>query len=162
MSIQQIIGIIKDLGKDHENMLDLSKQKTEYVKKGDMKKLQSLLLEERNRLRLVEQKEKKRIEAVEAWFHNHRLETDERTVTNILERLENKQNKKELEQASIQLAETIVKLKQQEKLNHDLIEQSMQFVQLSMNLLQPSIENMNYGNKENAGSVKRSVFDSKA
>lgn len=153
---------MKELKKNHDQMLDLSKQKTEYVKKSEMKQLQTLLLKERKVLRIVEQQEQKRMEAVDAWLHNQDMGTDEATVTNMLNFVENEQDKQTLKHVSLQLAETIVKLKQQEKLNHDLITQSMQFVQLSMNLLQPSIQNMNYGKKDDAGSIKRSVFDSKA
>jgi len=162
MSIQHIIDIMKELKKNHDQILELSKQKTEYVKKGEMKQLQTLLLKERKVLRIVEQQEQKRMEAVDAWLHNQDMGTDKTTVTNMLNFVENEQDKQTLKHVSLQLAETIVRLKQQEKLNHDLIAQSMQFVQLSMNLLQPSIQNMNYGKKDDTGSIKRSVFDSKA
>lgn len=162
MSIQHIIQSMKELYNRHEQLLDLSKQKTELVKQGDMEQLQKLLVKERKSIRLAEQAESKRIESVQAWLENNKLPLDDITVTNLLAHVEEKQEKQELEQAAINLAEVMMKLKQQEKLNQDLIQQSMQFVQFSLNLLQPSIENMNYGNKDGAPSVKRSVFDSKA
>ena len=63
---------------------------------------------------------------------------------------------------TIELTKAITQLKQQEQLNQALIQQSMQFVQLSLDILNPTIQTMNYGkNREDAGS-KRSVFDSKA
>ena len=61
------------------------------------------------------------------------------------------------------MLEIIIELRQNEKLNHDLIQQSLQFVHLSLEMLQPQERNINY-HKDDKKQTKttRSVFDSKA
>lgn len=163
MSIERIIQSMNELYKHHQQLLELSKHKTELVKDGDMKQFQSLLAKERKTVRLMEQTEAKRIETVQAWYKENDLPLDDVTVTNLLSHLEEEKHKQELEQAAVNLAEVLMELKRQEKLNEDLIQQSMQFVQFSLNVMLPTIENINYGKKdENSVATKRSVFDSKA
>ena len=84
-------------------------------------------------------------------------------MTVILEHIERIDDKQKLEKAVTELLEVIIELRRSEKLNRDLIEQSMQFVQLSLDLLQPSDRNINYQKEtKNQSHIKRSVFDSKA
>ena len=71
-------------------------------------------------------------------------------------------DKKQLEASAVKLTEALIALKQQEQLNIALIQQSMQFVQLSLDLLSPSLTNMNYGKEQKDQPINRSVFDSKA
>lgn len=67
----------------------------------------------------------------------------------------------ELQRAYEALIFVLSDLKQQEALNAELIQQSMQFIHLSLNTLEPSIQSMNYGNQRQE-APKRSLFDSKA
>ena len=80
----------------------------------------------------------------------------------MLDRLSNENEKLSLEKVTAKLTECIVKIKQQEQLNEALLKQSMQFVQLSLDMLNPSIKNMNYNQKQSQVMAERSVFDSKA
>jgi len=136
--------------------------KTELIKEGTIGKLQAQLTKERKYVRLAEQAETKRMEAVKEWFTAKKLPLDDMSTTKMLINLDNDKDVQDLEQITVELAEIIIKLKQQEQLNQDLINQSMQFVQLSLNMLNPSIQNMNYGKNNSKQTAKLSVFDSKA
>lgn len=72
------------------------------------------------------------------------------------------QSREGLEKTAVALTNVITRLKEQKQLNQALIQQSMQFVELSLDMLSPSIRNMNYGEKKSSGPKGRSVFDSKA
>jgi len=161
LSIQHIIESLKKLLEIHDDLLKISEQKTEIVKDGSTEKLQALLVKERKYVRLAEQAETKRMEEVTEWFTSQQLPLDDISITYILENIGDEKQKKLLEELTLDLTETILKLKQQEKLNQDLLHQSMEFVQLSLEMLSPSIQNMNYG-KDSFASNKLSVFDSKA
>ncbi|MEC5422861.1 flagellar protein FlgN [Virgibacillus sp. C22-A2] len=163
MSAQSIIQSLEKLVNLHTNLLEFSQEKTEIMKEGSIEKLQSLLVKERKLIRLTEQAEEKRNKEVINWFAINQLPADDTTVTKMLEFLRDESDKTELEKTTTKLTEVITELKQQEQLNQALINQSMQFVQLSIDMLNPSIHSMNYGSKSDESTeVKRSVFDSKA
>ncbi|WP_010098536.1 flagellar protein FlgN [Ornithinibacillus scapharcae] len=154
--------INKNLILIHEQLLALSIEKTALVKEGNVEKLQPTLVKERKAVQQLEQAEEERQKEVATWFVNHGVKVDEVTLSNLMNHIEIEAEKKELEDAAVRLTEAIVKLKQQEELNMALIQQSMQFVQLSIDLLSPSLKNMNYGKDKGPSDVNRSVFDSKA
>ncbi|MBS3681734.1 flagellar protein FlgN [Ornithinibacillus massiliensis] len=162
MSVQAIIEKLEKLIVTHEQLLDLSKEKTAIVKEGNVENLQTVLIKERKILQQITQLEESRQKEVEDWFANHRLTNEEATVTNLVNQLSNNEERKAIEESAVRLTETIVNLKQQEQLNMALIQQSMQFVQLSIDLLSPSLKNLNYGKEQEQSQINRSVFDSKA
>ncbi|MYL40234.1 flagellar protein FlgN [Virgibacillus massiliensis] len=147
----------------HQELIAISNQKTEAVKSGNLEKLQQVLVNERKQIRKIEKAEEGRQLVVADWFESQRLNI-EPTITRLVEAINCDETRKELTAATNQLTEAITTLKQQEQLNMALINQSMQFIQLSMDLLNPSLSQMNYGGSatESTGSIKRSVFDSKA
>ena len=162
MSINDLITSLEDLVELHEELVTLSKEKTEIVKEGSIDKLQALLVSEIKLVRKVEKKENIRKKLVDGWYEQHKLPLEEATITDMLERLKVEEEKQSLEHVTIALTKAMTNLKAQEKLNLALINQSMQFVQVSLDLLSPSLKNMNYGNKSSAEAPARSVFDSKA
>lgn len=163
LSVETILEKLQNLVNIHEELVAISKQKTEVVKEGSVENLQALLVKERKQIRALEKEEKSRQEAVETWLFKNELPSSDVTITRMLETVSDQKEKQELEQATITLTKIITELKQQEQLNLSLINQSMQFVQLSIDTLQPSITNINYGNKQqDAGAMNRSLFDSQA
>jgi len=162
LSIQPIVNLLEKLIQEHEELLRLSKQKTDDIKEGQTDKLQATLVKERKVIQRIELIEEKRIEEVNKWFTSLELPLENATITEMLDRLSNENEKLSLEKVTAKLTECIVKIKQQEQLNEALLKQSMQFVQLSLDMLNPSIKNMNYNQKQSQVMAERSVFDSKA
>lgn len=163
MSINQIIKTLDNLEAIHEALIGLSKEKTEVVKEGSVEKLQSLLIKEREQIRMLEKAEKNRQESVEAWFWEKELPLTDTTLTHMLEIVSDEDEKQVLTAVTTTLSELITTLKQQEQLNKSLLNQSIKFVQLSLDMMNPSLKNMNYGNnKQESASMKRSIFDSQA
>lgn len=163
MSVQSILEKLNKLISIHEKLLELSKEKTNIVKEGNAEKLQAKLIQERKMVLQLAQVEESRQKEVDEWFSVRGLSNEEATVTNLINNIENDEEKKLLEEKAVHLTEVVVNLKQQEQLNMALIQQSMQFVQLSIDLLSPSLKNINYSkDKEGDSHINRSVFDSKA
>ncbi|MFC4023857.1 flagellar protein FlgN [Oceanobacillus longus] len=153
---------LEQLVKIHEDLLAVSNEKTRTVKEGSIDHLQSLLVRERKLIRLLEQAESKRKISVEALCKANDMAVEDATITNILQQVKNEAEQVKMENAAIKLTAVITKLKQQEQLNQVLISQSMQFVQISLELMSPTLKSMNYGVKSEADTSSRSVFDSKA
>lgn len=162
MSIEAISQSLETLIAVHEDLCEFSEQKTEIIKGGSVEMFQKILAEERKYAKRLLLAEEQRQKKVEKWYIDHQLPLENMTITNMLEIIPDEQEQFELEQLTIRLTKVITQLKQQEQLNYDLIQQSMQFVQLSLDMLSPTINNMNYGKKHGAEATKRSVFDSKA
>lgn len=162
MSIQAIIRSLAELVEAHEALVNNSREKTAVLKEGSAEKLQTVLVKERQIIQTVENTETNRQKATEAWKGEHAPQLENATITDILELAEGDQQQ-ELADVTASLTNKITELKQQEQLNRALIDQSMQFVQLSLQTLQPSIQNLNYGKqKQESTSSGRSLFDSRA
>ncbi|MBP2078907.1 flagellar protein FlgN [Oceanobacillus polygoni] len=162
MSADTIRQSLKELVQIHTDLLATSEEKTRIVKEGSIENLQTLLVKERKLLRLSEQAEKKRQQSVSDWCEANRISNEDATITTILKHILSETEQVKLESIATQLTELITKLKQQEQLNQALISQSMQFVQLSLDLMSPTLKSMNYGVKKETEVSNRSVFDSKA
>ncbi|SIS42969.1 flagellar protein FlgN [Salimicrobium flavidum] len=159
--IESIISDMKRLVKLHKSLLHASKEKTEALKNNDTAKLQQLGQEERRHIQAVEKVERVRQANVTAWYEEQGITNPDPTVSDMLERLEGESYdalNAEYEAMILVLAD----LKNQERLNAELTQQSLQFINLSLDLLQPSLSNMNYGGEEDSDKPKRSVFDSRA
>ncbi|WP_106496665.1 flagellar protein FlgN [Lentibacillus sp. Marseille-P4043] len=164
MSVQQIIETLDKLTKLHQSLLAISQEKTDVIKQGSIDELQPLLIKERQHVQALEQLEKVRQQLVESWFKDNQLADETVTITNMLEHIEDQDISARLVQTTTVLTETMTSLKRQEQLNHALIQQSMKFVELSLDMMSPSLKNLNYGKdqSQNTEAAKRSVFDSKA
>ena len=115
----------------------------------------------------VEQVENEREAIVEALYKEIGKEPQNKTVTELLTLMNDNEEKQLLEQSVTTLIKQIVLLRESEQLNNSLLQQSMQFVQLTLDMIQPESKNIHYGAhaKKKQASLKaqpnRSVFDSK-
>lgn len=147
----------------HQELIQISNKKTEEIKQGNMDELSKTLMQERKLIQAITQAEAKRQEIVDEFFMKVHANVEEKTMTMLLAHIDDNKDKQQLENVVGLLVEAIVELKQVEQLNQELMIQSMQYVQLSLDMLQPSIQRMNYDQKQTIQeSVKQSVFDSKA
>ncbi|MBN8235319.1 flagellar protein FlgN [Halobacillus kuroshimensis] len=160
MTIGTIITLMNKLTQLHKSLLTVSQTKTEALKHNETDEMQKLLQQERKHVQAVKQIEKQRTEAAAEWFKQKGHTGQDETVSAMLE-LHSGEEKEELQRAYEALIFVLSDLKQQEALNAELIQQSMQFISLSLNTLEPSIQSLNYGNQKQE-APKRSLFDSKA
>ncbi|MFD1361687.1 flagellar protein FlgN [Lentibacillus salinarum] len=162
MSVYAMIQAMEKLLKLHEGLLDAARKKTDIVKEGSVERLQTLLVKEHKYVQALEQAETNRQKAVDQWLAHAGITLKQPTMTAVLETITDDRAKHDLENIAVKLADTITQLKQQEQLNQALIRQSMQFVELSLDMMNPSLSHMNYGDKHAPVSPERSVFDSRA
>lgn len=164
MSIEHISSTLERLTQVHQSLLQLSTTKTDLLKAGKIEEVQAILKTEQKHIQAIDRLEKQRLKAVDEWAVTYELSDDEKTITTLLEKVEHDNERQQLENLSTELAKVLVELKAQERLNQELTQQSLQFVQMNLDLISPTIEQVNYGNKKNQNDPqsKRSTFDSKA
>ncbi|MBX0357538.1 flagellar protein FlgN [Halobacillus sp. Nhm2S1] len=162
MTVKPVINYMNQLQQLHESLLSLSTRKTEALKTNDVAGIQQLLLQEKKHVQAIEKVEKQRERSVAQWASEKDLHSREWTVSDLIEMVDGEE-KELLQEAHEGLFLVLADLKQQEKLNKELTQQSLQFINMSLDLLQPSIQSVNYGGQEAGKSTaKRSIFDSKA
>src|SRR5699024_660587 len=129
-----------------------------------MEALVKVLLEEKKVMQIIMQLDDEREKLVELLFRTlHIDESKEKTVTNLLPYIKDDAQKEQLVHFITPLIETITALKANEDLNSQLLEQSMQFIQLSLSMMDPTTQKVSYGEKKKgADREDHSVFDSKA
>lgn len=166
--LQELIDIMTKLIDEHETLMQITSDKTEVIKTSSMDELSQLLILERKQIKLITALEETREELVNSYFYEENLHAEDKTIGTLLSDINDLTIQTELEEKASYLMEIMIKLKQTEQLNHALIEQSKDFVELSLDMLQPSIKEMNYqgrntkpANQDN-GSIRTSMFDSKA
>lgn len=155
---------IEKLLHEHEQLLEISHQKTDLIKNSEMEALVKVLLEEKKVMQIIMQLEDEREKLVSLLFRTLHIDGSiDKTVTNLLSYLEDDAEKEQLAQLITPLIETITALKANEDLNSQLLEQSMQFIQLSLSMMDPTTQKVSYGEKsQQTQQIDRSVFDSKA
>lgn len=161
MSVQTIVRSLEELTNIHEDLIDISKEKTELIKSGSPENLQKLLIKEQKYIHKLEQREQNRERAVFDWLEKEGMKTST-PITEIMEHISDKKIREKLEQITTKLTKAITDLKHQEQMNQSLLQQSVQFVQLSLNTMNPTLKNVNYDKKSSVSGERRSMFDSKA
>ena len=166
MSVQSIVSILEKLEKMHRSLLQLANQKTELVKKGDMEGLDSIIKNEQSHVAAIEVLEKQRLQMVTDYLRAKGIAlSDTPTVAQVIEVADSDHERKQLEDLRTQLLSVIEELQKQNDLNQKLVFQSLQIVNMSLDMLRPQPEQINYSGqantRENTGSNK-SRFDSQA
>jgi flagellar biosynthesis/type III secretory pathway chaperone len=157
---KQLIELLEKHVKLHKGLLELAKKKTEVLKKGDMEALSGIMKEEQKYIAAINQIERERIQVVEAMISGE----EERTLTACISRTEGTERTM-LEKLRDELSAVISELKNINLLNQQLIQQSLQFVNMTLDMIMPQPQDINYGtpNKTpNPYEGGRSLFDSKA
>ncbi|MBY6037062.1 flagellar protein FlgN [Fictibacillus nanhaiensis] len=152
METAQMTSLLERLFKSHEELLALGERKTEVLKLGDMKTLDILLKEEDLQVKKLQMIEKERM-----------LKFANVTLGDVLEQA-GEQEKERLIHLQEQLVSTYEALKSRNELNQELLEQSLQYVNMSLSMVQPSSEPATYTNSKSNpyNTNSTSLFDSKA
>ncbi|RSL35127.1 flagellar protein FlgN [Salibacterium salarium] len=164
MSIKAIFESMALLVQQHKELNTISAQKTELIKQNQTKELSALLKEESKHIRRMEQTEKKRQEATASYLHDKEETQSDGTVSVLLKHIPEDYHDPLLKLQDA-LFQEMTSLRKKEALNRTLVEDSLQFVQMTLDMIQPDPEAIHYTHPEADGTEKRegySTFDSKA
>lgn len=168
MSIEKIVSVLTKLERMHKSLLELAYKKTELVKTNNMDGLNQLLKDEQAHVAAIEQLEQQRQTMVTDYLRAKGIAlSDIATVADVIEVADTPTEKQQLETLRKRLILAIEDLRKQNDLNQQLIFQSLQFVNMTLDLLRPRPEQINYSGQEVRGTraastVKKTYFDSQA
>lgn len=163
MSTELLSACIKKLINIHQTFNQLAEEKTGCLTKGDIAHLKLLMQKESVQLKQLQRVEQERVRLVQFFMKNKGLVTEVGTLAEILPHVSDGE-KEELVSLQEQIFQQIQILKQKNQLNQQLIEDSLRFVNLSLDVLQPELDTGNYQrpDQDDDQPLGRSLFDSKA
>lgn len=169
MSVEKILDTLNKLERMHRSLLELSTKKTEIIKANDMEQLTAILKTEQAHVAAIETLEQQRQMLVIEYFQAKGMKSaDQPTVTQLIE-VATAEEKPELAAIRDRLLAVVDELKKVNTLNQKLVMQSLQFINFSLDLLQPSraaqTNTFNYSGAEVRGTSsvgKKSYFNSEA
>lgn len=164
MSIDPLLSIMDKLEKMHNSLLKLSYHKTELIKVGDMAGLDQMLKDEQAHVAAISQLEQLRQKTVTDYLRaKGTARSGQATVADVMEVATDSKEKEKLQEVRKRLLLVIDQLKKQNDLNQQMVFQSLQFVNMTLDLLRPQPDQINYSKKEVRGrNIQKSSFDSQA
>ncbi|UPW83753.1 flagellar protein FlgN [Lysinibacillus sp. Ag94] len=166
MSIEAICSTLTKLERMHKSLLELAIKKTEIITVGNIEALDQMLKDEQAHVAAIDKLEQQRQKQVTDYLEAKGLaSTDKATVADVIEAAEQQTEKDTLSAVRNRLLQMINDLRKQNDLNQKLVFQSLQFVNFTLDALQPRPEQINYSGNEVRGTntvAKKSYFDSQA
>lgn len=154
MSISSIVTTLEKLATLHDYLYELTVRKADIVKNNSLEDLQVLTIEEKKFTKAIYQLEQQRAAL-----------SGDKTVLELAEEA-NEAERETLLQLRERLTNTIQNIHQQNELNQQLLNQSLQFITVTLNTL---TQEPGAGTYEKSANIKknnttptRSMFDSKA
>ncbi|WP_010631875.1 flagellar protein FlgN [Sporolactobacillus vineae] len=165
MPVSSMKALINQLISVHRELYTIAAAKTEAIKTGDGKAVARLSKEEMPLVSRLQRLEERRIAEVAADLPD-RAPTDPAPTFSDWEAVAvSERERPEWKKLYLELAGSVLRLKQANALNQELLRQSIQWVRLSMNLLRPQPQPGNYTDPrsgQNPGQGFSGRIDSRA
>ena len=166
MSVENIISTLEKLERMHKSLLELANKKTDFIKANDMEQMDELLKTEQAHVAAIETLEQQRQAMVTDYLQAKGIAfTDIPTVAQVIDATDGPE-KQALQEVRERLVALLTDLKERNDLNQKLVFQSLQFVNLTLDMLQPQRQQastFNYSGAEVRGETniaKKSYYDS--
>lgn len=160
MTLGKLANLLEKLLKIHQSLYEISFEKTDIIKYERIEELDNLIKVEHKHIAAMSLIEKERIQLVSELARKYSISTND-VVEFICKN--NPRDEKILMNPYNNLLDIITKLKKQNALNQALINQSLQYINVNLSMLQPHKQETNYlppSKKRNVINI--SLFDSKA
>ena len=168
MSVGNIISTLEKLERMHKSLFELANKKTEFIKANDMEQLNNMLKTEQAHVAAIETLEQQRQAMVTDYLQAKGIAfTDIPTVAQVIDATDGPE-KQALQAVRERLIALVTDLKKRNDLNQKLVFQSLQFVNLTVDMLRPQSQQastFNYSGAEVRGETtvaKKSYYDSQA
>lgn len=162
MSADQLLIVMERLIEMHTSLLEIANKKTAIIEKGDIDVLNTLIKEEQKIIPALNKYEQVRQQVVRNFLTPFHVEEENFTITTCLEFL-GESNSNKLAGLRDELLEIVQSLQKKNDLNSQLVHQSLQFVQMSLDMFYPKTPEFNYGPPKQSGtSSANSLFNRKA
>ncbi|WP_394186920.1 flagellar protein FlgN [Metabacillus halosaccharovorans] len=160
MSAEKLIQTLDKLLKLHQNLYEVTLQKTEMLKQNQVEELRELLKKEQMYVQAIKQVEDERVRKTAEYLGG----SEEVTLSACINKATGSE-KEVLQNILTNFTNVMDYLKNQNQLNKELTKQALQLTSITLDTLFPKETNVNYDkplNKPLQEKQRRSIFDSKA
>ncbi|KLV17826.1 MULTISPECIES: flagellar protein FlgN [Niallia] len=160
MQIETIEASLNDILSLHEDLLKLSFEKKDILIKGDTDQLRAITGKEQKLIKAIQKKDQELQWNCNGFIGSEQKQT---TLDDVIKTVDD-QTKDILMEIKQKLVEVLGLIKTQNETNQQLINQSLQFIEVSLDLLKPDIDTYNYNRSESKTSYEKerySIFESK-
>ncbi|MDQ0244759.1 flagellar biosynthesis/type III secretory pathway chaperone [Bacillus fengqiuensis] len=163
MQTQKMLDLLTKQLKLNKSLLKMARQKTDILKEGDIGALNSMMKDEQAHIAAMNQLEEARKKEAAILLSGHPIHQNEPSLSALLDMIRGEEQE-QLRSLQTELFNVIGELQERNSLNQELIMQSLQFVNLNLDMLSPStgMDAYNYQKEETAPAYTRSLFNSKA
>lgn len=167
MTVQVLIDSLQRLETVYNDMLDVAEAKRAAIVKNDVDTVVQLLNRESKGMKTIEQLERERIEASFAFLQSRGVKSQlELTLTELARLVFDPEEKAKLIAIQSRLSRTLHELKEKNDLNQQLLVQSLDFIDFSLDMLtgkSSQDEAMYHHPSDRGGSTGRpGLFDTRA
>lgn len=166
MSVEQVFGVLQKMDDLYVKLIGLGGEKTTAIMENDVSALTKVMTTETKLLKKAAELEGEREEAVSAFLKEKGIRSQlNLTITEMGRLVFDVNEKQQLQDAQRKLTDTLIELKRLNAINKELIEQSLSFIDYSINLLTSEPEDeMLYRNPSGQQQAQkpRSYFDTRA
>lgn len=159
MSLEQLLSL-------HTDLYEKSKIKTDVIKSGNIDALRSITSDERKWARTINDIQKELMSHTESFLEIFSISKETPSLRDCLTYMD-EQEKESAKALQTKLVDQVKLIKRQNDLNQQLLEQSLAFVNMSLDLLTPDPETDSYNyerpnRQQSYEQLGRSLFDSNA
>ncbi|ATP39066.1 flagellar protein FlgN [Solibacillus sp. R5-41] len=153
MSITTIVATLEKLEKMHKSLLELAVAKTDYIKQGDMEKLDQIIKNEQAHIAAIDTLEQQRQSMVTDYLRAKGIAfTDIPTVADVIDAAKSTGSAEALIDVRGRLIEVLDKLKNQNDLNQKMVFNSLQMINITLDAMRPrQQEQFNYSGADVRG-----------
>ncbi|MEO3947268.1 flagellar protein FlgN [Gorillibacterium sp. CAU 1737] len=154
MSIQALREEMEQLIRLHDALLELSTAKTQVLVENNVEELNRIVHKEANLVRQVTECERRRMEAIDRFLISKGFHpTPSITVTEVVRLIFRMEDKQAILQLQQELSSRLAELKKRNEHNRQLIEQSLGYLNLSLDLMiGPPDDDTVYRNPQQPGT----------
>ncbi|HEY4391648.1 MAG TPA: flagellar protein FlgN [Paenibacillus sp.] len=134
--IEELIGSLDDLSEQYDILLDIMQQKKEAIIANNYDDLVQVLSRESKLVKSIQSREEQIRSSAHQFLESKGIKSRlELTITDILRLVFDPEEKQRLSSSQQRISEQLEKLKRTNELNQELIGQSLQFIEFSLNLM---------------------------
>lgn len=153
-SLLELKQIMTHLIENHQQLIDLAKQKQIVLVEGKVSELQNILIKENKNIDLIQNLEERRIKVVKGYVEDNSDMHNSLTMDQFIKLLKEPELKEWFETNSSQLINLIQELSLLNQNNQELIQMNLSYIQYSINILIPKEQSIGYGKKSQVRSAK--------
>lgn len=166
MNVTAFNDVLEKLNSVYRDMLELAELKRQAIIDNDVDSIIQLMTRENKGVKAIEQLEIQRQEMVNVFLQSRGIKSQlQLTMTELVRLVFDQDEKARLLQIQTRLSETLNDLKEKNNLNQQLMKQSLDFIDLSLDLLtgKPA-QDMTYQppTKRSSGAGSPGIFDTRA